>query len=249
MESESPARPVWLGRYELGSLRVGPSLAVSEHELTYTYRNDAYWLGIPSRYPIVRATSDRIEIDLGADRPELPGLARAYVFVNWVGNQYLVPAESMQAFCFFSNDRSQAGLAFSPFPMRHSPLAFTLHTREPAQPPIVPEEYRRFVLPGVVDTVVLDAVVGESAGREPGDLAWAQASVRVAAGSESGLLPGMKLFLMEPEGWGVGTILEVEASTSRAEFMRILSASDRARGLLPAIAPGSRVSTTARKSR
>jgi hypothetical protein len=206
----------WAGAYDVGgrSLYPSPDLTITLRDgMTYRFAS-CTWQGTPQHFPIVRASENRIEVDLGGDASDLPGLSRAYVYTSWGSTEFLVPEDRMPQFCFYANDLSNLNARVSPFPMRPTWWATSAGTPIPA--PIVPPQFQKYLLRDVVEAVVLESS-SRLTGEEYLDQPIAEAAVLVDAGSDRGLLPGMSLFVGD---WGEGKLVEVGASTSRAVFRR-----------------------------
>lgn len=235
----------WVGGYDVGGrgLYPSPTLTLTHRDgLTYRYASCSY-VAPPRNFAILRATENLIQVDLGSSAEDLPELSRVYVYARWGSSEFVVPEQLMRDFCFYANDRSNHNSRTSPFPMRRSPYAWATSAGTPIPAPIVPPEYQKYLLRDVVDTAVLESSVRLTGEKyEHLDQPIVEASVRVGAGRDRGLLPGMSLFFSDLDGWGEGKLVDVDASSSRAVFSKRIDDADH----LPDVPIGSRVSSTAR---
>lgn len=140
-------RPPWAGTFELGgSMRHVAEVTVApEKGLTYHRIIDVLGASSSLTFPIVRATADRFEINVGEDAPDWPALARTYVYTSWGTIDFLVPEERMQEFCAYASDRANWKARGGPFPRRGLSLSWAESPNAPLPVPTVPAEYRKFI--------------------------------------------------------------------------------------------------------
>ena len=162
------------------------------------------------------------ENDLVSINPILPnrrgagfeGIAMEFLPVFWGKRVYMVPSDEVVKFCNdINSEREPRKEAHGFFLLRRGDEKV-----EVTGFPVLPEKYRPYILKKPVRVTVIS--VGESetkAGRYGGS--WIYTTVTVMAGSKQGLLPGMRMYLVNPEHVSTGLLEVVEVSATSAKVL------------------------------
>jgi hypothetical protein len=143
--------------------------------LGYVYEGDVQDLG----QVLVLAVPDDLPLEV------YPALSQRLATVRWGTRRYLIPETRMVTFCNHVNlglERTQPSICY---------FLSDSERKTPEGLPIVPEQWRRYILPEPIECEVLEIrVKRKMRGNEPAGL---HVEVLVSAGRSHGLLPGMHL--------------------------------------------------------
>ena len=192
----------WVGRYEFSHDHGFAELSLSPR--SYALREYSRHWEIDYRHGGVWWNRDRNTITLdGTSHYPLE-----YVPVRWGKRLYLIPIPRIKEFCDSVNrgtePRNDRG--WGVFLLRQGDWE-----KEVTGKPEVPEEFKKYLLDEPVDAMVLSADVRTDTSRR-------LATITLNKGSNDGLLPGMTLYVVEPDNIHASVNLSiVEETQSKGE--------------------------------
>jgi hypothetical protein len=145
----------------------------------------------------------------------MPQLSATLVRVRRGEELYLVPEDRMIEFCnaWSTNARS--------LDTRFARRDFARNAHDPRRsdepPPVVPEEYRKYLLVEPIRCTVVAREPALEVGPPVNGKRRFACGVEVDAGSEAGLLMGMSLY--HTNQFDVGDVVEVRARSARVVFL------------------------------
>jgi len=149
----------------------------------------------------------------------LGGIAVEFLPVAWGERHYLVPPDEIVGFCNdinYGREPRSSPNGFSLLRRGDEEIAVTGH-------PDLPEKYRAYILEKPVMATVIS--VGESGTETDKYTTYNLTTATISAGSNQGLLPGMRMYLVNPPrnekgGWvQTGSIDIVEVGESSAKVL------------------------------
>lgn len=230
-EIESLGKHAWAGEYYHGDgLGVNVSLAVAP-QAGFLFE----WhgcMGLYDRnYGTVTADQDRLRLSLTFPnkREGFQGIAEEFVRVPWGDRTYLVPTDDIVGFC----NEVNGGGDPDGYLLRRGDEEKTVTGR-----PNVPAKFRPYLLAEPIEAEITE--VGKVTLRQSvADWNFVDTVVTVDKGRAHGLLPGMQLFVTDPDGLIESVkIQEVEDDSSEGVMIQIGEDDEGPK-------PGSKLSTRA----
>jgi hypothetical protein len=185
----------WAGEYYYGDgLGTNVSLSIAPRSgFVFEWHG---CLGLYDRnYGSVTLTNETIRLLFTFDNRSkgFEGIAEQLLPVSWVSREYLIPSHDMIGFCNEVNEGSE------PRENEHGNYLLRVGDEEKKASgfPSVPDEYRPYLLTRPIEAKII--AVGTSTSRPfVSEYMLKEIPVKVNAGKAQGLLPGMKLHVVEP---------------------------------------------------
>jgi hypothetical protein len=161
-------------------------------------------------YGAIVATPERVRLSFhfSNDRVGFRGFATEFVPIQWGERRYLVPTERMEEFCLDVNSGWE--------PRDGMQGAYLLRRGDDERPapgmPLVPQLYRGFLLAAPIEAQVIQLVNSEK-----DKLGFYRARVILNAGSEQGVARHMQMRLLDPPGFRLLDVEQVNPTTCAAE--------------------------------
>jgi hypothetical protein len=128
------------------------------------------------------------------ERKGFQGIAEELIPIAWGDRSYLIPAGDVVGFCNEVNDGSEPRNGLHGYYLLRKGDGAKNVTGLPA----VPKEFEPYLLKRPIETEIVGVEKVRSAS-EKGEVVRADVNVTVRHGKKTGLLPGMKLYVTDPE--------------------------------------------------